>query len=108
MAGINGEPLAPIYSMTKNSLRAFTKSLASTYGEQQGIRVNSIHPGNVRSGLINEEILGEEGLAEMESKVPVSRLGEPEEIDHAIIFMIENTFFTGAEVVVDGGFTFNN
>lgn len=107
MAGINGEPLAPIYSMTKSSLRAFTKSLASTYGEQ-GIRVNSIHPGNVRSGLINEEILGEEGLAEMESKVPVSRLGEPEEIAYAIIFMIENTFLTGAEVVVDGGFTFNN
>lgn len=103
MAGIIGQPLAPFYSLTKTGLRGFTKSLAVTYAKQ-GIRVNTIHPGNVESGLVNDEALGKEAIQYMEACTPMGRIGKADEIAHAIIFMIENTFLTGAEIVVDGGY----
>ncbi len=104
MMGIIGSALAPFYSMTKFALRGLSKSLSIYYGKQ-GIRVNTIHPGNVRTGLVNEEALGKESIAWMESGAPAGRLGTPEELAHAIIYAIENEFVTGTEIIVDGGWT---
>lgn len=103
MAAIVGQPLTPFYSLTKSGLRGFTKSLAIAYAKQ-GIRVNSIHPGNIESGLVNEKNLGKETIQYMADGCPMGRLGKADEIAHAVIFMIENTFLTGAEIVVDGGY----
>ena len=103
MQGFIANPVAPFYCMTKAGLRGLTKSIALCYAKQ-GIRANTIHPGNVRTGLVCEEALGKDAIAYMEACAPVGRLGEPEEIAHAIIFMIENEFLTGAEIVVDGGY----
>ena len=53
--------------------------------------------------MVNEEVAGPEGIEMLKSLHPLSK--DPEEIAHAIIFAIENTFMTGAEIVVDGGYT---
>ena len=103
MMGVISNPVAPFYSMTKFALKGLTKSIAICYAKQ-GIRANTIHPGNVRSGLVNEDALGQEAIAYMEACAPVGRLGEPEEIAHTVIYAIENEFLTGAELVVDGGY----
>lgn len=103
MMGIISAPQAPFYTLSKTSIRGITKSMAAAYA-RQGIRVNSIHPGNVTSGLCCKEYLGEEIISMMESAVPIGRLGCADEIAHAIIFMIENTFLVGSEIVVDGGY----
>lgn len=103
MQAFVSNPLAPFYCLTKTGLRGFTKALAVTYAKQ-GIRAVTIHPGNVRSGLVNEDALGNDAIAYMEACAPVGRLGEPEEIAHTAIYAIENEFLTGAELVVDGGY----
>ena len=85
-----------------------TKSMALEFAPFN-IRVNSVHPGYIITGMVNEDVAGAEGIEMLKSLHPLSkgieRLGKPEEIAHAIIFAIENTFMTGAEIVVDGGYT---
>ncbi len=103
MNGLIAAPNAPFYTLSKTSLRGLTKAMALTYA-RQGIRVNSIHPGNVASGLVCKEYLGEETIKMMEQAAPIGRIGDASEIAHAIIFMIENTFLVGSEIVVDGGY----
>lgn len=103
MQGFISNPVAPFYCLTKTGLRGLTKSIALAYAKQ-GIRAVTIHPGNVRSGLVNEDALGQDAIAYMEACAPVGRLGEPEEIAHTAIYAIENEFLTGAELVVDGGY----
>lgn len=104
MMGIVGNVQSPFYCMAKTGLRGFSKSLALRYGSK-GIRANTVHPGYIETGLIDEKEVGKETIDYLGSVTPVGRIGRPEEIAHAIIFMIENEFLTGAEIVVDGGFT---
>lgn len=104
MQGIISNPVAPFYCLTKTGLRGLTKSIAVAYAKQ-GIRAVTIHPGNVRSGLVNEEALGQESIDYMLQCVPVGRLGDAEEIAHTAIYAIENEFLTGTELIVDGGYT---
>lgn len=104
MMGIVSTPLAPFYSMTKFALRGLTKSLALAYGKN-GIRTNTVHPGYIQTGLVNKDALGEEAVEYMAATTPVGRIGTVEELAHAVIFMIENTFLNGTEIIVDGGYT---
>ena len=52
--------------------------------------------------MVNEEVAGAEGIEMLKSLHPLSK--DPEDIARAIIFAIENTFITGAEILVDGGY----
>lgn len=101
--GSVGEPTAFAYNASKGAVNMMTKSLALQYAKD-GIRVNAVAPGYVETGMVNKENLGAfyEGLVKLH---PIGRLGKPEEIAHAVVFLVENDFVTGTTILVDGGYT---
>lgn len=101
--GFVGQAGALPYNASKGAVNTMTKSLAAEYADRN-IRVNSVNPGYVESGMVNREELGE-FYDQLVEKHPVGRLGEPEEIAHAIVFLCENEFVTGINLLVDGGYT---
>jgi NAD(P)-dependent dehydrogenase (short-subunit alcohol dehydrogenase family) len=98
-----GQAGAFAYNASKGAVNILTKSLALEYAKQN-IRVNSVCPGYVETGMVNREALGDfyDGLV---AQHPVGRLGRPEEIAHAIVFLCENEFMTGSSLLIDGGYT---
>lgn len=98
-----GQAGAAPYNASKGAVVILTKSLALEYADQN-IRVNAVCPGYIESGMVNKEALGDfyDGLV---AKHPIGRLGRPEEVAHAIVFLAENDFVTGSSLMVDGGFT---
>lgn len=98
-----GEPTAFAYNASKGAVRLMTQSMALRYAKDN-IRVTAIAPGYVETGMVNKEALGEyyDGLV---AKHPIGRLGQPEEIAHAVIFAVENEFVTGITIPVEGGYT---
>ncbi|MUK90533.1 glucose 1-dehydrogenase [Ornithinibacillus sp. L9] len=101
--GSVGEPGAFPYNASKGAVNLMTKSLALQYANR-GIRVNAVAPGYVESGMVNKEALGD-FYDNLVAKHPVGRLGNPEEIAHAVVFLCENEFVTGTTILVDGGYT---
>ncbi|WP_042476850.1 SDR family NAD(P)-dependent oxidoreductase [Bacillus ndiopicus] len=101
--GTVGEAGAFAYNASKGAVNILTKSLAAEYSSKN-IRTNAICPGYVESGMVNKEALGDfyDGLV---ARHPIGRLGQPEEIAHACVFVCENEFMTGATLLVDGGYT---
>lgn len=102
--GSVGEAGAFAYNASKGAVNLMTKSLALQYADKN-IRVNAVAPGYVESGMVNRDALGPEFYDQLVNKHPIGRLGKPEEIAHAIIFLSENDFMTGATILVDGGYT---
>lgn len=101
--GYVGQAQTFAYNASKGAVNLMTKSLAIEYAADN-IRVNSVNPGYVISGMVNKESLGE-FYDSLVAKHPIGRLGNAHEIAHAVVFLTENTFMTGANVYVDGGFT---
>lgn len=101
--GTVGEAGAFAYNASKGAVNILTKSLAAEYSSRN-IRTNAICPGYVESGMVNKEALGDfyDGLV---ARHPIGRLGQPDEIAHACVFVCENEFTTGATLLVDGGYT---
>ena len=69
------------------------------------IRVNTVNPGYIYTGMINEKTMGEDGMKRLESLHPLGRLGKAEEIAHGVVFLVENEFTTGTHLYIDGGYT---
>ena len=92
---------------TKHGVTGLTKSAALQYATQ-GIRVNAVAPGLIRSKL-NDEIIEKYPQAEamMLGAVPQKRWGEPEEVAEAVVFLCSDraAFLTGHVMAIDGGFT---
>jgi NAD(P)-dependent dehydrogenase (short-subunit alcohol dehydrogenase family) len=97
-----------IYAATKAAVRSFART-AATELQGRNIRVNAVAPGPIatpifgRSGLTEEQIEGfKAGIA---SRVPLGRIGRPEEIASAVAFLASNdsSYITGIELNVDGG-----
>lgn len=101
--GSVGEGGAFAYNASKGAVNLMTKSLALQYAEHK-IRVNAVAPGYVESGMVSKEALGDFYDA-LVDKHPIGRLGQPEEIAHAIVFLVENEFVTGSTLMIDGGYT---
>lgn len=101
--GIVGEPTAYAYNASKGAVVLMTKSLALQYAKDN-IRCAAVAPGYVESGMVNREALGEY-YDNLVDKHPIGRLGVPEEIAHAVVFIAENEFLTGITLPVDGGYT---
>ncbi|MED4056358.1 SDR family NAD(P)-dependent oxidoreductase [Niallia taxi] len=101
--GSVGEPTSIPYAASKGAVNQITKSLALEYADRN-IRVNAVAPGFIESGMVSKEALGDfyDGLV---AKHPIGRLGNPEEIAHAVVFLAENDFVTGTTIFVDGGYT---
>ena len=99
-----GSPNSAIYGASKAAVRLFTKSTA-IQNASFGIRANSVHPGPVNAPLIEEFLPFPEKIKMLESMVPMERLGQPDEIASAVLFLAsdESSFMTGSELIIDGG-----
>jgi NAD(P)-dependent dehydrogenase (short-subunit alcohol dehydrogenase family) len=93
------------YTAAKGALISLTKSLAIQFGKDR-IRCNIIHPGIVDTPL-QAPYLTAELREEFKSGIPLGRIAHPREIAFAALFLAsdESAFMTGAELVIDGGFT---
>jgi 3alpha(or 20beta)-hydroxysteroid dehydrogenase len=101
-AGLQGLPYVAAYVASKWAVRGLTKSAAIDLGHK-GIRVNSVHPGGIDTPMV----AGTSGDAPFYKRLPVPRMGTPEEVAQAVLFLAsdEAAYITGAELAVDGGAT---
>ncbi|WP_334185624.1 SDR family NAD(P)-dependent oxidoreductase [Novosphingobium sp.] len=106
------------YNASKGAVRLFTKSIALEFAEKKmPIRANSLHPGFVMTPLLKDGFQRwvDKGVAEkpqdlvdlMSSRTPIGRLADPSELASAVFFLAssDSSYMTGAELVVDGGWT---
>jgi 3-oxoacyl-[acyl-carrier protein] reductase len=94
-----------LYSATKAALRQITASVALEEGKH-GILVNSISPGFILTPL-TEKNNTPDRINELQETIPLGRLGRPEEVAELLSFFVseKNTYMTGQDVVIDGGFS---
>jgi NAD(P)-dependent dehydrogenase (short-subunit alcohol dehydrogenase family) len=92
------------YVAAKHGVVGLTKTAAIEYA-QDGIRVNCVNPGYIETPMTKETM--EERFDEIMARVPMRRLGIPEEIAEAVVWMCSEkaSFMTGASHVVDGGYS---
>ena len=93
-----------VYSATKGGIQSFSKVLAMELAGKK-IRVNTIQPGMVRTGFVENSVLSAEDYAADEKRYPLGRYGLPEDIAHAAAFLLSDasSWMTGSSIVVDGG-----
>ncbi len=104
--GIVGSVGSSAYHAGKGASRIFTKSAAVQLAKD-GIRVNSVHPGFMLTPMTQESFGEEPRRGDLLSRIPMGRIGEPEEIARGILFLAsdESSYITGSELVIDGGMT---
>lgn len=103
-AGIRGVAGGASYAASKHALIGMTKSAALDYAKQN-IRVNAVLPGNIATPMMDRFTGGD--IQKAIDLEPVGRLGKPEEIAGAVLWMCSDLggFVTGASIVVDGGWS---
>ncbi|QQS12641.1 MAG: glucose 1-dehydrogenase [Rhodospirillales bacterium] len=103
IAGLVGLPTATNYVAAKHGVVGITKTAAMEYA-QDGIRVNCVNPGYIKTPMTDPTMA--ERYAQLMTKVPMNRLGVPEEIAEAVVWMCSDkaSFMTGASHIVDGGY----
>ena len=101
--GLRGASCEATYSATKHALIGLTRSLAAELGPT-GIRVNCVAPGVIRTDML--DALPAEALPMLAQDTPLGRLGTPEDIAHAVVFLADEkaSFITGQVLTSDGGF----
>ena len=104
--GHEGGAGASIYAASKHAVEGLTKSVALEAGGF-GVRVNAVAPGPIDTGMLERFTGGADGKARMATLNPLKRIGQPDEIARAILFITsdEATFVTGHILTVDGGKT---
>ena len=93
-----------LYSTLKTALRGMSRSFANEYGKK-GIRVNTILPGLIDTELANAYT--DEQKAQIIKAIPMSRLGLPEDIANAIVYLASDasSYVSGVDLIIDGGMT---
>jgi len=104
--GIVGSIGSTAYHAAKGAVRIFTKSAAVQYASEN-IRVNSVHPGFITTPMTRQGIGDPERQEFMLSRIPMGRIGDPEDIARGILYLAsdESSYMTGSELVIDGGMT---
>ncbi len=108
IVSIQGVPAFSVYSATKAAVRSFARTWSVDLKDKQ-IRVNAVSPGPVATPAIDllagGKEQGEQFMAAMASQVPMGRVGTPDEIAKAVVFLAsdDSSFVTGIELFVDGG-----
>jgi NAD(P)-dependent dehydrogenase (short-subunit alcohol dehydrogenase family) len=98
-----------VYSATKAAIRSFARTWTTDLKDRH-IRVNAVSPGPIDTPGLNNLVAstgaGEERLKALSKVVPLGRLGTPDEIAKAVVFLAsdDSSFVTGTELFVDGGF----
>ncbi len=108
------------YGASKATIAHVTRSVAMHCAQRgYGIRCNSVHPGQIRTPMMNTIIervgrdtnMGQTAAEDVFlSQIPLGKFQEPEDIAHAVLFLLsdESRFVTGSQLVVDGGMTLSN
>jgi NAD(P)-dependent dehydrogenase (short-subunit alcohol dehydrogenase family) len=118
MYGIVGAVETSAYNASKGAVRLFTKGIALEFAtKKMPIRANSLHPGMIETPMMDNgfQAVVDKGLAgsvqelkdHMISLTPLGRLGQPEDLAAGVFFLAsaDSAFMTGAELVMDGGWT---
>ena len=105
MGIVGSDTSNPAYQASKAAVHVFTKSIALRYATM-GVRVNSVHPGPIDTPMLQAGFVDPERMQRVMSKVPMGRVGRPEEIAYGVLFLSsdESSFITGAGLVIDGGY----
>ncbi len=111
IAGLVGLGMIAPYHASKGAVRLMTKNDAITYAAEK-IRVNSIHPAYIWTPMVENHLRAtapdlEAARAAAGAAHPVGHMGEPDDIAWAVVWLAsdEAKFVTGAEIVIDGGYT---
>jgi len=102
--GIAGAAGVAAYTASKGAVRSLSKNVALSY-VGDGIRCNSVHPGIIATPMIAAQDAGiTQGVVDA---TPMKRLGTPRELAYGVLFLAsdESSYMTGAELVIDGGYT---
>jgi NAD(P)-dependent dehydrogenase (short-subunit alcohol dehydrogenase family) len=108
VASIKGTPAFGVYSATKAAVRSFARSWTNDLKERK-IRVNALSPGPIDTPILDGLAPTQEGVETIKdaftSTIPLGRMGEPEEVAQAALFLAsdDSSFITGIELFVDGG-----
>jgi 3alpha(or 20beta)-hydroxysteroid dehydrogenase len=102
ISGLWGTPYASSYVASKWAARGLTKTAALELG-RQGVRVNSVHPGGVKTPMT--AAMGDDGESDWYKRLPIPRIGTVDDIAAAVLFLAsdEAAYITGAELLIDGG-----
>lgn len=103
IAGLIGLPTATHYVAAKHGVVGLTKTAAMEYAQDK-IRVNCVNPGYIKTPMTDETM--KTRYDQLMTKVPMNRLGTPEEIAEAVVWMCSEkaSFMTGASHIIDGGY----
>jgi NAD(P)-dependent dehydrogenase (short-subunit alcohol dehydrogenase family) len=103
IAGLVGLPTSTHYVAAKHGVVGLTKTAAMEYAKDK-IRVNCVNPGYIKTPMTDEAM--KTRYDELMTKVPMNRLGLPEEIAEAVVWICSDraSFVTGASHIVDGGY----
>jgi NAD(P)-dependent dehydrogenase (short-subunit alcohol dehydrogenase family) len=108
IVSIKGMPAFGVYSATKAAVRSFARTWTNELKGRQ-IRVNVVSPGPIDTpgvaGLVGDEEAAKQLKASLASQVPLGRMGDPDEIAKAVVFLAsdDSSYLAGVELFVDGG-----
>src|ERR1700737_1794828 len=102
VAGVKGTPAFGVYGATKAAIRTFVRARPAALRDRR-IRSNVLSPGPTMTPLVDQQ--PPETIARIVSTIPMGRMGEPDEIAKAALFLAsdDSSFVTGIELFVDGG-----
>jgi NAD(P)-dependent dehydrogenase (short-subunit alcohol dehydrogenase family) len=102
VAGSKGSPAQGVYAATKAAIRSFVRTWTSELKDRR-IRTNVVSPGPIATPPVLQQ--SADAIERMVSTIPMGRMGEPEEIARAVLFLAsdDSSFVTGTELFVDGG-----
>ncbi|MFS4552958.1 SDR family NAD(P)-dependent oxidoreductase [Comamonas resistens] len=104
--GSRGNALAPMYVASKHAIEGLTKSVALE-ACQYNVRVNAVAPGPIATGMLDRIAGGAQNVAAVATTIPAGRVGKPDEVADAILFMASPraSYITGQILQVNGGKT---